>query len=72
MIYNKQNRRCFSVLKILGCMLLSVFFFVCGYLLAWMQDSPADTVLQASAEEVTEEGTFSYYSSIYPSENLVT
>ena len=75
MIYNKQNRRCFSVLKILGCMLLSVFFFVCGYLLAWMQDSPADTVLQASAEEVTGEGAARAASDIdlskYPSANLI-
>ena len=75
MIYNKQNRRCFSVLKILGCMLLSVFFFVCGYLLAWMQDSSADIVLQASAEEVTEEGTSRAASDIdlskYPSANLI-
>ena len=57
MIYTKQNRRCFSVLKILGCTLLSIFFFVCCYFLAWIQDFSADTVLQSSAEEVTEEGT---------------
>lgn len=75
MIYNKQNRRCFSVLKILGCMLLSVFFFVCGYLLAWAQDFSVDTVLQASAEEVTEEGTSRAALDIdlskYPSANLI-